>query len=39
MGRRSYGTLKTVRGDELKKWVDEYSLGRLIFSGEAAAVL
>jgi len=31
--------LKTVRGDELKKWVEEYSLGRFIFSGEAAAVL
>src|ERR1022692_465407 len=31
--------LKTVRGDELRKWVAEYSLGRFIFSGEAAAVL
>jgi len=31
--------LKTIRGDELKKWVQEYSLGRFIFSGEAAAVL
>jgi predicted ATPase len=31
--------LKTVSGDELKKWVQEYSLGRFIFSGEAAAVL
>jgi predicted ATPase len=31
--------LKTVTGDELKKWVEEYSLGRFIFSGEAAAVL
>jgi predicted ATPase len=31
--------LKTVCGDELKKWVEEYSLGRFIFSGEAAAVL
>jgi predicted ATPase len=31
--------LKTATGDELKKWVEEYSLGRFIFSGEAAAVL
>ena len=31
--------LKTVSGPELKKWVEEYSLGRFIFSGEAAAVL
>jgi predicted ATPase len=31
--------LKTVRGDELKKWVEDYSFGRFIFSGEAAAVL
>jgi predicted ATPase len=31
--------LKTIGGDELKKWVAEYSLGRFIFSGEAAAVL
>jgi predicted ATPase len=31
--------LKTIGGDELKKWVEEYSLGRFIFSGEAAAVL
>ncbi|MGA3043581.1 MAG: AAA family ATPase [Bryobacteraceae bacterium] len=31
--------LKTVTGEELKKWVADYSLGRFIFSGEAAAVL
>jgi|HubBroStandDraft_1064217.scaffolds.fasta_scaffold50649_1 predicted ATPase len=31
--------LKTVHGDELRKWVEEYSLSRFIFSGEAAAVL
>jgi predicted ATPase len=31
--------LKTITGDELKKWVDDYSLGRFIFSGEAEAVL
>jgi predicted ATPase len=31
--------LKTVRGAELQKWIAEYSLGRFIFSGEAAAVL
>jgi predicted ATPase len=31
--------LKTVRGEELKKWVEDYSFGRFIFSGEAAAVL
>jgi len=31
--------LKTIGGAELKKWVEEYSLGRFIFSGEAAAVL
>ncbi|MGA2736119.1 MAG: AAA family ATPase [Bryobacteraceae bacterium] len=31
--------LRTARGDELRKWVEDYSLGRFIFSGEAAAVL
>jgi predicted ATPase len=31
--------LKTVSGDGLRKWVEEYSLGRFVFSGEAAAVL
>jgi predicted ATPase len=31
--------LKTVGPDELKSWVEDYSLGRFIFSGEAAAVL
>jgi hypothetical protein len=31
--------LKTVPGAELQKWIAEYSLGRFIFSGEAAAVL
>jgi hypothetical protein len=31
--------LKTVSGDDLRKWVEEYSLGRFVFSGEAAAVL
>jgi predicted ATPase len=31
--------LRTARGDELKKWVEDYSLDRFIFSGEAAAVL
>ncbi len=31
--------LKTISGRELRKWVQEYSLGRFIFSGEAAAVL
>jgi predicted ATPase len=31
--------LKTVGPDELRKWVEDYSLGRFIFSGEAAAVL
>ena len=31
--------LKTVGPEELKKWVEDYSLGRFIFSGEAAAVL
>ena len=31
--------LKTVGPDELRKWVADYSLGRFIFSGEAAAVL
>jgi predicted ATPase len=30
--------LRTIRGDELKKWVEDYSLGRFVFSGEAAAV-
>jgi predicted ATPase len=31
--------LKTVGPEELKTWVEDYSLGRFIFSGEAAAVL
>jgi predicted ATPase len=31
--------LKTVGGDELKKWVEDYSLGKFAFSGEAEAVL
>ena len=31
--------LKTIGGNDLRKWVEEYSLGRFIFSGEAAAVL
>jgi len=31
--------MKTVAGDDLRRWVDDYSLGRFIFSGEAAAVL
>ena len=31
--------LTTITGEELKKWVADYSLGRFIFSGEAAAVL
>ena len=31
--------MKTVAGGDLRRWVDDYSLGRFIFSGEAAAVL
>jgi len=31
--------LKTVGGDELKKWIADYSLGKFAFSGEAEAVL
>jgi predicted ATPase len=31
--------LKTISGDELKKWIEEYSLGKFAFSGEAEAVL
>jgi predicted ATPase len=31
--------LTTIGGNDLRNWVDEYSLGRFIFSGEAAAVL
>ena len=31
--------LRTAGPKELKKWVEDYSLGRFIFSGEAAAVL
>ena len=31
--------LKTIGGEELKKWTADYSLSRFIFSGEAAAVL
>jgi len=31
--------LKTISGEELKKWIEEYSLGKFAFSGEAEAVL
>ncbi len=31
--------LKAITGEDLKKWVADYSLGRFIFSGEASAVL
>lgn len=31
--------LRTVGGDDLKKWVQDYSLGKFAFSGEAEAVL
>jgi hypothetical protein len=31
--------LKTVAGAELKKWIDDYSLSKFVFSGEADAVL
>jgi predicted ATPase len=31
--------LKTIAGDELKKWIDDYSLSKFVFSGEADAVL
>jgi predicted ATPase len=31
--------LKTISGEELKKWVEGYSLSRFAFSGEAEAVL
>jgi predicted ATPase len=31
--------LKIIEGDDLKKWVQDYSLGRFMFSGEAGAVL
>jgi predicted ATPase len=30
--------LRTIYGDELRKWVEDYSLGRFAFSGEAEAV-
>ena len=31
--------LKTVAGDDLKYWIENYSLGKFAFSGEAEAVL
>jgi len=31
--------LRTISGEDLRQWVAEYSLGRFIFSGEAAAIL
>ncbi|HLX42810.1 MAG TPA: AAA family ATPase [Bryobacteraceae bacterium] len=31
--------LKTIGGDRLRKWVEDYSLGKFAFSGEAEAVL
>ena len=31
--------LKTIGGEELTRWVKDYSLGRFAFSGEADAVL
>lgn len=30
---------KSISGDELKKWIEDYSLGKFAFSGEAEAVL
>jgi predicted ATPase len=30
--------LKTLGGEDLKKWVEDYSLGKFLFSGEAEAV-
>jgi predicted ATPase len=35
----SESELKTIGGDELKRWVENYSLGKFAFSGEAEAVL
>ena len=31
--------MKTISGEELKRWVADYSLGKFAFSGEAEAVL
>ena len=31
--------LKTMEGSELKRWIEDYSLGKFVFSGEADAVL
>jgi predicted ATPase len=31
--------LKTITGDELKRWIEDYSLSKFVFSGEADAVL
>jgi predicted ATPase len=31
--------LKTIAGEELKRWIDDYSLSKFVFSGEADAVL
>jgi len=31
--------LKTIGGEELKRWIDDYSLSKFVFSGEADAVL
>jgi predicted ATPase len=31
--------LKTIAGEELKRWIEDYSLSKFVFSGEADAVL
>jgi predicted ATPase len=31
--------VKTIGGEELKRWIDDYSLSKFVFSGEADAVL
>jgi len=31
--------LKTIAGSELKRWIEDYSLSKFVFSGEADAVL
>jgi predicted ATPase len=36
---RAETVLKTIAGDELKRWIDDYSLSKFVFSGEADAVL
>ena len=37
--QKDHTQMHTIAGDDLKKWVKDYSLGRFAFSGEAEAAL